>query len=472
MKLWQKIFIGTFILFEVIFNVSTLYLVQYNFNENLKKEVERGLTEQLILYSSIQSNNEFVSERFEYTSDFIKGFIATTFEDYSQYFDKRGVSIEVLDEKNQLVYNNFPLKIKQEREELQVPLSNDRKYIIRDIENQSFLFVTNLIKLENENFKLTYIRDISSVYDDRTEQYKLFIKINLLTALFLAVGLFILTRTLTRPITFLTESVKKITGGDYKERVKVKTDDEVGVLSDAFNHMSEAVENKVQELEKNSEMKQRFIESLTHELKTPLTSIIGYADFLRSTKYNEKIFWESLDYIYKEGKRLESISFKLMDLIMLGKQKLTLKSEDISKICIEIEEILRPRLQIKNLNLIISVALCRANIEKELFKVLLTNLIDNAIKASSEGAVIKLKAYINDAKELVIDVEDQGTGIPEKDVARVLEPFFMVDKSRTRAHQGAGLGLAICSEIVKLHNGKINIESTVNVGTKVQVIIP
>lgn len=237
--------------------------------------------------------------------------------------------------------------------------------------------------------------------------------------------------------------------------------------------MSYAIEAKVKELEKNSEMKQQFIESLTHEIKTPLTSIIGYADFLRSTKYREEIFLESLNHIYQEAKRLERISFKLMDLILLGKQELVLKSEDILEVCQEAKEVLKSRLKKNNsLNLILTVKPCKAIIEKELFIVLLTNLIGNSIKASAENSNIYLRACRNDQDQLLIQVEDQGMGIPEKDIDKVFEPFFMVDKSRSRAHQGSGLGLAICSEIVKLHQGEIKIKSVSGEGTTVEIIIP
>lgn len=218
MKLWQKIFVCTFVLFELIFNVSTLYLVQYNFNQNLKKEVERGLTEHYILYSTIQSNNEFYQERFQYSSDFIVGFLGATFKDYTQYLDKRGIFIEVLDEKNQVIYNNFQLKFHAQREELQVPLSENRRYIIRDIGKQSFLYVTNLLQLDKENYKLTYIRDISGVYLDRAEQVQLYLKINLVTSFVLAIGLYLLTKYLTRPIRHLTQSAQKIAGGIIEKR--------------------------------------------------------------------------------------------------------------------------------------------------------------------------------------------------------------------------------------------------------------
>jgi signal transduction histidine kinase len=468
MKLWHKIFICTFILFELVFNISTPFLIQYTFNQNLKKEIERGLTEQLILYTSIEANSEIASDTFEYSQDLLRSFLRMTFQENTQYFDKKGVYIDVLDEKNSPIYSNFKYGNYGNRVELDDPKTNTRNYIIRDIKDKSFLFVTNRLKLSDQTFKFTYIRDISSVYNDRTGQYGLFLKLNIIIALLLASALYVLTQYFTHPISILTKSTQTIAGGDFSERVRIESRDEVGMLAENFNKMAEAVEDKIKELEKNAEIKQHFIESFTHELKTPLTSIIGYADFLRSTKYNEKIYYESLGYIYNEGKRLEALSFKLMDLILLNKQDFNMKIEDLFVLCNETAEILKHRLDNKNILLNLNLQHCKAYVDKDLFKVLLTNLLDNAIKASKEGSEVNLTLKSRNDKTVIV-VEDKGIGISEKDIERIFDPFFMVDKSRTRESGGAGIGLAICAEIVKLHNGEISVSSEVGKGTKFEV---
>jgi len=471
MKLWHRIFIGTFILFQLVFNICIPLLIQYTFNQNLKKEIDRGLTEQFILNTSLQANSEFASDAFEFSQDMLTIFLKLTIHKNTQYFDKKGVFIEVLDESNRPIYSNFSYKINKKRPELDAPMMNNRKYIIRDIGKQSFLFVTNSVKLKDQVFKFTYIRDISSVYQDRKEQYSLFLKLNIVIALLLAAILYVLARYFTYPISILTKSTQLIAGGDFSERVKIITKDEVGMLAENFNQMAEVVEDKIKVLEKNAELKQHFIESFTHEIKTPLTSIIGYADFLRSTKYNEKIYYESLEYIYHEGKRLEALSFKLMDLILLKRQDFTMKQEDLFLVCNKVAEILKPRLDIKNLSLQLDLEHVVAFIDKDLFISLLTNLLDNAIKASKEGSTIQLSLKKQKGKT-VIKVADNGIGISEKDIERIFDPFFMVDKARTRSNGGAGIGLAICAEIVNLHNGQIKVNSEVDRGSIFEVSLP
>ncbi len=475
MKLWQKVFLCTFLLFEGVFVAASLYLIGHNFNRNLQKEIERGLAEQFIIYSGLHSNWTYIdtlNQKLGLTRDNTRLFLQTTSQEYAGYFDKKLVSIEILDENNNTVFNSFNQKIYGSREELGIPLSQNRKYIIRDIDNKSYLFVTNELKLKDSAFKLSYIRDISDVYTERSAQYSLFIKMNIVITFILAVGLYFVIWFLTRSIRKLTRSAQTIAEGDYTQRVDVLSEDEVGILARNFNQMADAVEDKVEELRRTASNKQDFIEYLTHELKTPLTSIMGYADLLRTSKYNEEVFFNSLNYIYSEGKRLERLSFKLMDLLYIENEKPALKEGSVQQLCSEIEEVLKPRLMQLNIKLEMEIEPHMLLLEKDLFKMMCTNLLDNAMKASEEGKRIYLKGYLTEENAYILEIQDEGIGISEQDIPRVFEPFFMVNKVKSRAQHGAGLGLAICAGIVKLHMGRIEIASKLNRGTKVKIIFP
>ena len=475
MRLWQKVFFCTFLLFEAVFAAASFYLIGQNFSRNLQKEIDRGLTEQFIVYSGIQTNWTYVNninQKLGLTKDDIRHFLQAASQEYAGYFDKKLVSIEILDEHNDPVFSSFSEKFDGPREELKVALSDDRKYIIRDIGKKSFLFVTNELKLKDNAFKLSYIRDISDIYAEKSSQYGVFIKMNIIITFILAAGLYLVIWYLTRSIRKLTRSAQTIAAGDFTQRVEVRSEDEVGILARNFNRMVDAIEDKVEELGRTARSKQNFIEYLTHELKTPLTSIIGYADLLRSSRYDEELFFNSLSYIHSEGKRLESLSFKLMDLIFTENEKPVLKGENISLLCSEIAEAFRPRLLSLHIELVMNVAPCKVLLEKDLFKMMCTNLLDNAMKASMGGKRIYLNGYPIEENHFMLEVEDEGIGIPEKDIARVFEPFFMVNKVNSRSQHGSGLGLAICAEIVKLHHGKIEIVSILNQGTRVKINFP
>ncbi|MDP4096317.1 HAMP domain-containing histidine kinase [Paenibacillus sp. P96] len=470
MKLWQKIFLCTLVLFACVFNAASLYLIEHHFSQNLKKEIESGLTEQLIVQSGLQTNGAYLNQKLGFPQSVLRDFLRVAFAEYTQNFGSKGVFIEILDEHNGIVYSSFKEELEGARKELQTPLSGQRHYIIRDIGSKSYLFVISRLELEDDTFKLVYIRDISDVYTNKAEQYSLFIKLNIITTVSLAAALYLLLWYLTRSIRGLSNSVQTIARGDYTQRIEVASKDEVGSLARSFNQMAAAVEENVEELKTAAEHKQRFIEALTHELKTPLTSIIGYADFLRSTRYDEEVFFNGLHFIYVEGKRLESLSFKLMDMILLSKNELKGRNEDIQAVCGEIAESLKPRLNDCSMELVLQVEADTVLMDKDLFKVLCINLLDNAIKASPADSRIYLRGQAVQADHTyVLEIEDEGIGIPEGDISKVFEPFYMVDQAETRSRHGAGLGLAICAEIIKLHKAQIEIFSVVNQGTRVKM---
>lgn len=471
MKLWQKVFICTFLLFEFFFNASIIYFIEYNFKGNLKKEIDRGLSDHAVISSGLKTN-EILIKTGGYYQDIIKNYFNIIMQYYGYDLDSKGTFVEMTDLDNRPVYISSKLNYTGSREELSSTLSDKRVFIIRDIGQDTYLFVSNLISFAGFDFKFSYIRDISFVYRDRADQYNLFFKLNAIVSICLFWGLYVLIQYFMRPVKYLTKSAKTMADGNYQKRVEIMSGDEIGVLSSAFNKMAEAVENNINALERYAKSKEIFIEYLTHELKTPLTSIIGYADFLITTKCDEEFYIKSLKYIYTEGKRLESLSFKLMDLIFLEKGNFELKSEDISLICKEAEESMKHIMDDKNILLILDVPSCRLMIERDLFKILITNLLDNAMKASKNGDSIYLSGNIIQNGQFTLEIRDQGFGIPEEDVPKVFEPFFMVNKARSRAQNGAGLGLAICQMIINLHNGKIDIKSRVSEGTSIQITLP
>jgi signal transduction histidine kinase len=474
MKLWHKVFLCTFILFEFLFNASSFYLIAHNFNQNLKKEVDRGLSEQLIVQSQLQSEWTYVSSLNQQigTTDNSYNFLKNNTHKYTRYFDGSLVFIEILDDQDNTVFSNFSGIFNGNRAELDGLASGDRQYIIRDISDKTYIFISGSMALDNTDYKLSYIRDISDIYSEKTSQVNLFFKMNIAITIVLASGLYALIWFLTRSIRLLNKSAQTIAGGDYTQRVPVLSKDEIGILAQSFNQMAQAVENNIDALELTAKNKQDFINFLTHELKTPLTSIIGYAEFLRTAKYNEEVFFKALTYIYSEGKRLESLSFKLMDLILVSSETPDMTYEDVHAVCDALEEAIKPQLEKYHVGLQTAVEPHMLYMERDLFKLLCTNLLDNAVKASKQGGCIYLRGYMTEDIQYAIEVRDEGIGISEEDIPQIFEPFFVVDKARSKANHGAGLGLAICAEIVRLHEGRIEIKSRLGKGTTVRIAFP
>lgn len=224
---------------------------------------------------------------------------------------------------------------------------------------------------------------------------------------------------------------------------------------------------QMEELSDTAKQQEFLLGALSHEMKTPMTSIIGFSDSLLHVKLREEQRIRALEHINRESRRLETLSGKMLNLVGLY------QNQAIAKKACQVDELLcqvvrQKEAAARQFGIYLSVQWEEFVIlvDQELMESLLGNLIDNALRASNEGDSVWIRAGIRDGKR-VIEVEDQGCGIPAAEVEKVTEAFYMVDKSRSRRAGGAGLGLALCKKIAELHRAKLVIESTEGVGTKV-----
>ena len=275
---------------------------------------------------------------------------------------------------------------------------------------------------------------------------------------------------LTKPLGKLSAAARRLAAGQLSCRVRPRTGDEVGQLCLDFNAMAAQLKANITELQQAMERQERFMGSFAHELKTPMTSIIGYADLLRSQALPPQEAMDAANYIFSEGKRLESLSLKLLELLVLKNQTPDFVPTEPAKLIAALCRHLRPIYEKENIQLRYSVkpGLCR--LEPDLVQSLLVNLLDNARKALEHGGNIYLAA---DWQEdfLRIRILDNGRGMPPEALARLTEAFYRVDKSRARAQGGAGLGLALCQKIAALHGGSIAFASREGGGTCVTVLL-
>ena len=204
----------------------------------------------------------------------------------------------------------------------------------------------------------------------------------------------------------------------------------------------------------------------SHELKTPLTSIIGYADMLRTMECTKEEMLEAVNYIFHQGKRLESLSFKLLELIVTDRQEYAFRPLSLTKLvdeAIQITEI-RRREKLILLNKDYEEMLVEG--EKDLLISVFTNLLDNAAKAVEPGDVIQIRGR-QYGEQYLFCVIDNGCGMEQQDISRITEAFYMVDKSRARKEGGAGLGMTLTSRILGIHKIRWKIFSIPGKGTAV-----
>ncbi len=228
----------------------------------------------------------------------------------------------------------------------------------------------------------------------------------------------------------------------------------------------------ITEFKRLEKVKKDFVTNVSHELRTPLTAIKGYAETLAGTLHGEQK--EYIDIINKHTNRLINIVEDLLTLSELEEEtiKPLFSVVGIKHLIDNVLKIFEPKIKDKNLELVVDVPEQDILFKADPFKIeqMLINLIDNAIKYTESG-VITISAFTKD-NELAVRISDTGIGIPQEDLPRIFERFYVVDKSRSRKLGGTGLGMSIVKHIVMLHSGKINVESELNKGTTVTITLP
>ena len=342
-----------------------------------------------------------------------------------------------------------------------------RSHRIAQSKGRHYFQAVSHISISNRDLYVETLTDISEIYFNRDSYCGIFRIILLIVAMVSSLVLVLFSKFLTRPLVKLSDAAKEIAGGNFSKRVEMSSTGEVRELSESFNTMAENIESYTDKLKKAAQDRDDFVANFTHELKTPLTSVIGYADMLRTYELDADKRRECADYIYREGKRLEKLSANLLEIIVM-------ENSDIKCVNLNTEHLIKElrgsvAFLLKKYGLKLHVKYEKAYIfaEPSLLKTLLYNLIDNACKASQKGQGITLFGKI-DGDRYRFSVSDCGRGIPKAELEKIIQPFYMIDKSRSRKMGGAGLGLALCNEIARLHNSKLTIESKESVGTTVQ----
>ena len=315
-------------------------------------------------------------------------------------------------------------------------------------------------------YDIFVVKDVSAVYERVSQVLTQSI---LMSAGFIVACVFIVILLLKkelRPLTLLRAAAGRISGGDYSQRAAVTTRDEIGELSEEFNKMADSVQQHVSLLTQTAQRQRLFISAVSHEFKTPLSAIILHSDTLLNAKMSPTETTTSIEYIRQESRWLERLIQKFLILISL-QERIALEPVRKRVLFDAVKTSMQDSLTGKEVNLVIQSDDACLLMDFDLMKSLLMNLVDNAAKASLMGQSIEISSFGN-----VIEVRDYGHGIPREDLAHVMEPFFVVDRSRSKKNGGFGLGLAIVSEIAKAHSASIVIESEQNTGTLVRVIFP
>ena len=352
--------------------------------------------------------------------------------------------------------------------------NGEKKYYMEESGKKLYIYVTSFSSINNANLNIITKRDITdtrNVMQKSIQDFRLFLIIMLALSGLL---IFAISKLLTKPLEKLNTITDEFSEGNFESRSAINSGDEVGLLSEKFNHMADSVEQHIDELNDMIHRRDQFVADFTHEIKTPMTTIIGYADTIRSVDLDREDEIKAASYIFSEGHRLEQMSSHLFDLIYLKEGEIPKQPVNTAALGETVIETISPAYEKSGIKLDFSFDDFTITGDSSLLKTAFINLLDNARKASESGSVVSFtgtKTSDGDTTKYKYIVEDHGIGISEEDIGKICDEFYMVDKSRSRKEGGAGLGLSLVSAILKEHNAELEIESKLGEGTRMIVLI-
>jgi signal transduction histidine kinase len=311
------------------------------------------------------------------------------------------------------------------------------------------------------------LRDVAAVLYDLRLRWLLSTGI----AVLLSGGVgWLLSRAIARPIHRLTQAAGAVAQGQLDQQVPVTSQDELGRLSQTFNEMTTR-------LRAARQMQTDMVANVSHELRTPLTSIKGLVETLRDGAVDDLQVRDTfLETMESETDRLIRL---VNDLLLLSRAdsdalKLQRQAVNLEQLAQTTTHRLEPLAEEHGLTLQVAADphLPLAWIDPDRITQVLVNLLDNAVTYSHPGGTIAVKISLADSQLLLVQVQDEGSGIPAAELARIGQRFYRADKARARSYGGYGLGLAIARALVEAHGGRLWVESQEGVGTTVNLTLP
>ncbi len=444
------------------FGAGGYVFVNYVFDTSLEREIGQAMDESNILQFAFETAALNIPSKYDVLQD-------STVEQIGYNLEKgqgEGRLLRLSDEEKVILYASEGFA--GDTLLLEQIDANIRIYRVMQSGERYYVQTGTVINALDRILYLETMKDVTEVFAERARGFGVYRKVTLIMLLCSSVVMFFISYWLTRPIRLLTKATKKMADGDYSYRSKQVSKDEMGQLTRDFNLMANALENNIHMLENEIRAREDFIAAFSHELKTPLTAIIGYADLLRSRKLDDEKHFLSANYIYTEGKRLETMSFRLLDMIVTKRGEIALQNVEVAQLFEYLHDMYAEN---KEMQVVIEYEPYKITAESDLLKTVLINLIDNARKASEPGQRIEITGKrVNGG--YCFAVRDYGVGIQEEECKKITEAFYMVDKSRSRSRNGAGLGLALCTSILELHHSKLTIESVLGEGSNISFVIP
>lgn len=449
--------------------LTQFYILDSHFRSAIAREVNSAASAHSALaaslsnhaaYERLKANTLFLST--EQLTDMLKDTITTDISTADVIEVKKGgktitaVGTEVLDGAS---YDLASVKPND--------AITDGKTVIFDAGEKTYLMVVSIIKLEAMSYELRTVYDVTNVYDEHDANLNNARMWGLCCGGGISVLLLISVLGFLRPLKRAVKTIGAAAAGDYTVRMPEKGSSELKTLAHSINEMTASINEREEKLRGIAESRKHFADAMAHEMKTPLTSILGFADILRiKSVVTDEQRRDFASAIVEEAKRLRGLSAKLLTLASTDNTPLDFADIPAAQLFSDVHATMAPVLGRRGIKLTTLHKNAVLHIDRELFLSLLYNLIDNAAKASPDNSEIWLIQSELDG-HTVVSVIDRGMGMKPDTVRRATEAFYMEDKARSRKAGGAGLGLALCDDICRRHGARLEIRSTYQKGTTI-----
>lgn len=284
---------------------------------------------------------------------------------------------------------------------------------------------------------------------------KLFLLASLIVIMLVFIAVYLMTTNMVRPMREMAEAARCMARGDFSRQIRVNREDEIGELAVAFNNMTKSIAA-------GEQMRRGFIANVSHELKTPMTTISGFIDGILDGTISPKEQKFYLEIVSGEVKRLSRLVVSMLSLSKLEAGEMTIHPAPmkLSELLVNILFSFDRRIEEKHLGIVglDAIGPLEVNADHDLMHQAIYNLVDNAVKYTPEEGTIWFRGW-EDKGKVTLAIRNSGKGIPKNELPHVFDRFYKVDKSRGTDKMGAGLGLYLVKTIISLHGGQITVSS-------------
>lgn len=459
MKLQLKLSLISIGAISVAVAISCIAVLSFSKRTLLSEKVDQAVLD----YSRFSSVFDTIPAKQSWDSDIAaKSYIIRHFRDIAgstEFSLQKGIDVYA---NNTGIDSRKLLDQRKHKQYISLPASDSIvQYYFLNLESKTYLIMYSLIEIGDDSYDLSLVRDVSHLIDSIRALAAKCVAAGTAITLITAVIVWRLIIFAFKPLRLMQSSADLISHGQYQSRITIAGGNEISDLAKSYNHMAESIELQIAGLETANKEKEFLLAAISHEMKTPVTAIIGYAHALRHAKMSDRQKQEAVFFIDSECRRLERLSSKLIQLITLQNIQLITSRVPAQELVDRLKIALHQSANQANIQLDFELESgTEYDIEIDLIMCLITNFYDNSRKAKATSVLIRF-----DKEE--ISVRDNGSGIQKEHLDKIIRPFYKIDESRSS--EGFGLGLSLCKLIVDLHRATLSIDSVYREGTTIKI---